>query len=146
MKRFEFRLDPLVRYRQYRERLALMEVARAKESLVQTKRKIQQIEQTRKDVSMDLDKQQTEGIGMEYFRLYAAYLGGLHRQMESEQELLVEIGKTIRETQKAAEAETVRKKTLEWIKQTEYTRYLQMLGRAEQKEADEIITLRQRFG
>ncbi len=146
MKKFKFRLDPLIRYRRHRERNALMEIARVKQVLVETKTKIRQIEQTRKDVSMDLDMQQAEGIGMDHYRIYIDYLDELRRQMESEHERLVEIGKTIRKKQEVAEAETVHRKTLEWIKQTEYTRYLQRFGRAEQEEADELITLRRRFG
>ena len=60
MKRFKFRLDPVLRYRQYRERLAMMELARARQALVLSEKKIQQVQQIRKGVITDLNARQTE--------------------------------------------------------------------------------------
>ena len=144
MKRFKFRLNPVIRYRQYRERMALIDLAGAKRALVETNNRIRQIKQTRKAAAMELEYQEAEGIGMDHYRIYTAYLDRLRRETESEGEHLVEIGRTIREKRKAVEVESINKQTLEWIKQTEYTKYLQEIGRAEQKAADELIGLRRR--
>jgi len=65
-------------------------------------------------------------------------------EIESESERLIEIGQRIREKQELVKAETIKKKTLEWIKQTEYSKYLEWLNRAEQKTADELIGLRRK--
>ena len=120
MKRFKFRLDPIIRYRQYLERLALMELAKAREELTETEKRIRKIQQTTRDVTRELSSLQAEGIGVDRYRIYADYLQGLKDKIECEDERLVEIGKAVREQHKAVEVERIKKETLEWIRQNEY--------------------------
>ena len=144
MKRFKFRLDPVIRYREYRERIAQIELARETQALIQTKNRISEIEQAKQYAACELDGEEEEGIEVDRHRLFTAYLRGLRHEIESESERLIEIGKRIREKQELVKAETIKKKTLEWIKQTEYTKYLECVNRAEQKAADEMFGLRRK--
>ncbi len=144
MKKFKFRLDPVLRYRQYREELALMELARARQALVLSKKKIQQIQQARKGVMTDLNARQTEGLEVNRYRIYAAYLQGLGEKIKSENEHLMEIGRMVKEKYETAEAERISKDTLQRVRETQYTHYLQGRDRTEQKAADELIALRGR--
>ncbi len=142
MKRFRFRLEPVIRYRQYLERLALIELARAKQDLSQTKKKIQEMQQNRKDAATELDSRQAEGMKANRYRIHTDYLQGLSDRIESENERLVGIGRTIKERHQAAETERIKKETLEWVRQSEYTKHVQRINRAEQKAADELVSLR----
>jgi len=144
MKRFKFRLDPVIRYREYRERIAQIDLARETQALIESKNRISEIEQTRRYAVSELDGEQKEGIEVDRYRVFAAYLQGLHAEIASESGRLVEIGKRIREKQQAVKAETIKKKTLEWIKQNEHSKYLEWMNRAEQKAADELIGLRRK--
>jgi flagellar FliJ protein len=146
MKKFKFRLDPVLRYRQYREELALMELAKARRALVLSKKKIQQIERGRKGVMTDLDGRQTEGLEVNRYRIYTAYLQGLGEKIKSENEHLVEIGRMVKEKHETAETERISKDTLQRVRETQYTHYLQGRDRTEQKAADELIALRKRPG
>jgi flagellar FliJ protein len=146
MKKFKFRLDPVLRYRQYREELALMELAKARQALVLSKKKIQQIQEARKGVMTDLDARQTEGLEVNRYRIYTAYLQGLGEKIESENEHLVQIGRMVKEKHETAEAERISKDTLQRVRETQYTHYLQGHDRTEQKAADELIALRKRPG
>jgi flagellar FliJ protein len=146
MKKFKFRLDPVLRYKQYREELALMELAKARQALVLSKKKIQQIQEARKGVMTDLDARQTEGLEVNRYRIYTAYLQGLGEKIESENEHLVQIGRMVKEKHETAEAERISKDTLQRVRETQYTHYLQGRDRAEQKAADELIALRRRPG
>jgi flagellar FliJ protein len=141
MKRFKFRLDPVIRYREYLERIAQIELARETQALIETKNRISEIEQTRLYAASELDGEQTEGIEVDRYRVFTAYLRGLRHEIESESERLIEIGKRIRKKQEAVKAETIKKKTLEWLKETEYSKYLEWVNRAEQKAADELVGL-----
>ena len=142
MKRFKFRLEPVIRYRQYLERLALIELARAKQDLFQTKKRIQEMQQSKKDAATELDSRQAEGMKASRYRIYTDYLQGLSDRIESENERLVGIGRTIKERHQAAETERIKKETLEWVRQSEYTKHVQRINRAEQKAADELVSLR----
>ncbi len=142
MKRFKFRLDPVIRYREYRERIAQIGLARETQALVESKNRISEIEQARRCTVSELDGEQKQGIEVDRHLIFTAYLQGLHDEIESERERLVEIDKRIREKQEAAKVETMKKKTLEWIKQTQYSKHLKWINRAEQKAADELIGLK----
>jgi flagellar protein FliJ len=139
MKRFKFSLDPVLRYREYRERIARIGLARETQALVKSKNRISEIEQARRYTASELDIEQKQGIEVDRHLVFTAYLQGLRDEIESERERLVEIDKRIREKQEAAKVETIKKKTLEWIKQTQYSKYLKWINRAEQKTADELI-------
>jgi flagellar FliJ protein len=144
MQRFRFRLDPVIKYRQYRERIALMNVARAKQTLIETTNRIRQIGKSRRAAERELDSAQAEGIEVNRYRKYAAYLDRLRSEMESENERLLEAEKTIEEKQKIAEGERIKKETFECLKQKEYVKHQQIVTRTEQKAADEFVGLRQK--
>ncbi|MBW1739599.1 MAG: flagellar export protein FliJ [Deltaproteobacteria bacterium] len=144
MKRFKFRLDPVIRYRQYLERIARIELAREKQALIESKNRIREIKQARRNTARELDREQAQGIEVDRYRVFTGYLQGLLHEIESESERLVEIGVRIRQKQEAVKAETIKKKTLEWLKQTEYNKYLEWINRAEQKAADDLSGLRRK--
>jgi flagellar export protein FliJ len=123
-----------------------MELARAKRALVLSKKKIQQIGQTRKGVVTELDARQAEGLEVNRYRIYAAYLKGLGKKIESENEHFVEISDVVRDKHEIAEASRISKETLQRLKQTQHAKYLQRSNRAEQKAADELVGLRKRPG
>ena len=81
MKRFKFRLDPVVRYREYRERIALIDLARETQALIETKNRISELEETRRSAAGDLDAEQKEGIEVDRYRGFAAYLQGLRDEI-----------------------------------------------------------------
>ncbi len=144
MQRFKFRLDPLIRCRQHRHKVALMEVAKAKRALIETTKRIRQIGQSKQAAIRERDDEQAEGIGIDEFRIYSAYLDRLSREIETENERMVENSGTIKEKQKAAEAERMSKETLEKVKEIQHINYMQRLNRAEQKATDEIARLRRK--
>ena len=142
MKRFKFRFDPVIRYREYRERIAQISLARETQALVESKNRISDIEQARRYTASELDNEQKQGIEVDRHLVFTAYLRGLSDEIESEKERLVEIDKRIREKQEAARVEMIKKKTLKWIKQTQYSKYLKWFNQTEQKAADELIGLK----
>jgi len=141
MKRFKFRLDPVIRYRQYLERIAQINLAKEKQALIETRNRISGIEQTKRHAAGELEREQEQGIEVDRHRIFTDYLRGLGEDIEFESERLIKIGKRVREKQEAVKAETIKKKTLEWIKETEYSKYLELINRAEYKEADELVGL-----
>ncbi|NVL91056.1 MAG: flagellar export protein FliJ [Desulfobacterales bacterium] len=141
MKRFKFRLDPVIRYRQYLERIAQINLAKEKQALIETRNRISGIEQTKRHAAGELEREQEQGIEVDRHRIFTDYLRGLGEDIEFESERLIEIGKRVRERQEAVKAETIKKKTLEWLKEAEYNKYLALIDRAEYKESDELIGL-----
>ncbi len=142
MKRFRFRLNPVIRYRQYREQIALMELAKAKRERIHIEEKIQGMYETKREVLRDLAFSQTRGIKAGRHRIYSAYLEGLGDQIETENDRLVEIGQTISHRHEVAEGERIKKETLELLRENERKKHLEMFEVVQQKEADEVVALR----
>ncbi|MBW2196086.1 MAG: flagellar export protein FliJ [Deltaproteobacteria bacterium] len=142
MKRFRFRLDSVIRYRQYREQIALMELAKARRERIHTEEKIQGMYETKREVLRDLAVSQTRGIKAGRHRIYSAYLDRLGDQIETENDRLVEIGQTISHRHEIAEGERIKKETLELLRENERKKHLEMIEATQQKEADEVVTLR----
>ena len=123
-----------------------MALARARHALVLSEKKIQQIQQIRKGVMTDLDARQAKRLEVNRYGIYRAYLNGLGAKMASEKELLAEIGRDVKDKYETAEAKRISKETLQWVRQTQYTDYLQSSDRAEQKAAEELVALGKRPG
>ena len=144
MKKFEFRLDPVIRYREHLERMALMELAKAKRLLLQTKNKIESLKRNRSDVTANLRSEETKGIDVSRHRLFTAYLRGVTAQIAIEKDRLVGMAATIKEKQHAFDAQRIKKESLVLLKQKKHADYLEAIDRAEQKAADELMSLRWR--
>ncbi len=124
------------------EQIALMELAKAKRERVHTEEKIQGMIETKREVLRDLAFSQARGIKAGRHRIYSAYLEGLGVQIETENDRLVEIDKTISHRHEVADGERIRKETLELLREIERKKYLEMIETAQQKEADEVVALR----
>ena len=146
MEKFGFRLDPVIRYREHLERMALMELAKAKRLLLQTKNKIEVLERNRSDVTANLRSEETKGIDVSRHRIFSAYLRGVTARIAQEKDRLVEIAATIREKQEAFDAQRIKKESLVLLRQKKHADYLEAIDRAEQKAADELMSLRWRPG
>lgn len=142
MKRFRFRLEPVVRYRQYLERIAQLDLARERQAFVKTKERISAIEETIRQAAGELEAEEDHGVDVERCRLFLVYLRGLNHDIEAENRRLGEIGRRIREKQDIVKGKSIKRKTMELLKKHEYFKYLEWVGIAEQKMADELIALR----
>jgi flagellar FliJ protein len=145
VKNFKFRLDPVLRYRRYLERLALMELAKAKTAIALTTSEIAKREALKKEAAAGLGLRETEGMSVREHRIYAAYLRGLDDQIEGAKVRLAKLVEDVRKKHEAAEAHRVKKETLEAIRNKEHNDHLEKFYRAQQKEADELFGLRHKI-
>lgn len=144
MKQFRFRLEPVLRYRKHVEQMALMELARAKRSLFETTQRITSLRCIQHDAAMTLRNEESQGIDVARHRIFSAYLQGLNERIATQNDRLIEIQALIREKQKIFEAERIKRESLELLRQKKHARYVEECILAEQKGADELMSLRWR--
>lgn len=142
MKQFKFKLDPVLRYRTYRLRTELMNLAWAKQELAETQRAIQQIHERKRNVSLALDAEQSRGMAAGRYQVYKAYVDGLDTELVEKQEQQAKSAQQVSERHGLVEAERIKKESLEHLRAERKKAYLQMLERAEQKASDELVGLR----
>lgn len=146
MKRFDFKLASVLRYRAYRTQMALMRLAEAKQQRLAVKRRIQGFREEKQAGNRELKQLEVNGMNGQRLRMYCAYLDGLDDREAQEEKRLREIDDRVDERRHAAESERIGRETLERLQERQKKAHLQMLGRAEQKAVDEVLTLRFQVG
>ncbi|MBW2108433.1 MAG: flagellar export protein FliJ [Deltaproteobacteria bacterium] len=144
MKAFRFRLDPVVRYRRYLEQTALMDLAKAKQSLDRIQKKIETLKQELLWADKQLCSEEEQGIDVGRHRIYVAYLRGLNQRIAVESNRLVEQEAVVREKEKAVKAQRTKRRSLEQLREKAFGRYEKHVRAEEQKAADELVSLRWR--
>ena len=142
MKRFKFRLASVLRYRKHVEQMALMELANAKRSLFEVMQRIKALQRIQYDAAVALRNEESRGIDVARHRVFSAYVQGLSDRIATQNDRLIELNVTVREKQKIFEAERIKRESLELLKQNSHARHVKELSLAEQKAADEIMSLR----
>jgi len=142
-KRFQFRVEAVLKMRRQAERLAMRKMADAQ-------RKVADIENSVRDLQRRLAEQDelvrrgvlTGTVDVTYMSLYRRHVMALHRR-------IIGLGHELREAmldlarQRAKATEAIKqRKVLSTLKDKMRTRYLEGLQRAEQHETDDMNLMR----
>jgi len=76
------------------------------------------------------------------YQIYRSYINKLDMDLEKAHRRLKELGKQVKAKENVLKEETIRKKTLENLKDLQFDRFMQQLNKEEQKEMDEVVILR----
>ena len=144
MKRFVFRLEPVLNYKIHQERMAQLEVAKARTALQACEAKIMALMKDANETARDLEDRIHEGISMDQYRFYTNYLSSMDRLIENEKERQSLLVKQLADKQNQLRQKTIDKKTLEILKEKQRETYYQDANVFFQKEADDMVTIRQK--
>lgn len=143
MKKFKFRLEPLMRYREFLERQKQLEVAKARSDVLSCE---QSIERTRIAFSETVNLLEDDlGKGMDAVRFLRVknYLSGLESFENTEKERRSKLIGILTQRQKELEKKSIEKKAIEKLKLKQKEEYYTVMNKEEQKSLDDIIILRQ---
>lgn len=142
MKRFKFRLDPVIRHREYLERLAMLELAKRRQVAAEVQKGIDALHQERKRALEELFNRQQDGMSMDEHGLFINYLDGLAGSISQEEARVIELSKAVAAQQAEVMSATTRKKTIQKLRENQYKKFLEEVSRKQQKELDELVALR----
>ncbi len=142
MKRFEFKLQPLLSYRQYLERLAQQNTARANMNVQDCEKQITQLRQTYDQNADTIENIVTKGVKASEFRRYHDYLDSVESSIEDEKLRKIDLKKVLKEKLLELKKKSVDKKVMEIYREKLKAEYTQEILKIEQKELDEISTLK----
>lgn len=143
MKKFRFRLESLVRYREFLERRKQLEVAKARSDVISCE---QSIEQTRISFSHAvnlLEDNLCKGMDAERFLRVTNYLSGLESFENMEKKRHVKLLGILTRRQEELAKKSVEKKAIEKLKLRQKEEYYATMLKEEQKSLDDIVILRQ---
>ena len=144
MKRFSFRLAPVLNYKVHQEHMAQLEVAKARKALDQCEAKLNALMKDANETARDLDTRISKGISMDQYRFYTNYLSSMDTLIEREKNQRSLLAKELTEKQNQLRQKTIDKKTLETLKDKQREAYYQDANAFFQKEADDMVTIRQK--
>ena len=142
MKRFEFKLESLLRFRTHLEQVAKQELARAVLELTTCQEQIQVLESSHKTWTDQLEKQVKKGVAAAVFRQHHEYLSAIRQMIAGEKQRERYLEKVVTDKRAALKKRSVDKKAMERLREKRGKEYAHEMLLAEQKELDEISSLK----
>lgn len=142
MKRFNFKLQPLLNYREYLERVAKQNTARAQMDVALCEKQIMELKNTQDLQTKIVENELEHGISAFEFRQYCDYLDSVEIHMEQEKSRKIKLSGILREKLLELKKKTIDKKAMEFYRERLKTDYTQTILKTEQKEMDEISSLK----
>ncbi len=142
MKRFIFRLEALLRYREHLEHLAQQEAAKAYSKVLACEKRIADFIEDLRRTAHELDERMIEGINAQQYQLYSSYLTGLESSLERERNHHKDRLNILVQKQKILSQKSVEKKVLENLKERQKTEYYTEMTKNLQKETEEMNIIR----
>lgn len=142
MKRFQFRLEPLLRYREHLLQQAQLEVARVRADLLACEERILQHEKDYQETGQELDGEIAAGIESKRYKHYTAYLAGVESNLAAENQRRKELLKRLDEKHRHLLQRSIDKKVLENFKNRRREDYYRQSLKTIQKESDDTSILR----
>lgn len=142
MKRFAFRLQPLLNYREYLERLAQQGVARTQVDIRHCEQQIEQLKARMVKSQADLDTDMQKGLNARQFRQHYQFMGRVESDIRDELVSKEKLLKTLALRLETLKKKTIDRKVIEKLKQRRSEEYSQAFQKSEQKTLDEISSVK----
>lgn len=142
MKRFEFKFEPLLNYREYLERLAMQDTARTNVDIKNCEILIKELENTWERSSREIEKNVKKGIKASFFRQCQGYLDSVQNGIEQENDRKKQLKKLLEKKLSELKKKSLDKRVMEVYKEKLNREYTQERIKTEQKESDEIVSLK----
>ena len=143
MKRFQFRLEPLLRYREHLLGQAQQEVAGIRADVLACDERITLLEKDSAVTNQELDKEVSGGIDVKRYQHYTKYLEGIESNLGAENLSRKQMVKLFEEKQKHLHQRSIDKKVLENLKNRRRDDYYKDLIQRLHKETDDTVIDRQ---
>jgi flagellar protein FliJ len=142
MKKFKFRLEPLLRYREYIEQQKKLEVAKARTDVLTSEQAIAHSRREAGETHTKLETDLATGVDAYQFQLFCNYLSGLERSTEIEKERRKNFLVALTQKQKELSEKAVERKVIGNLKNRQKEAYYTEMMKEEQKELDDTVILR----
>jgi len=142
MKRFSFRLNSILNYRGYLERRAQRDLFNVRNEYMEREKTVKRLAEKRREIARKRSDEGFRGIDVSLYQIYRSFLQKLDQDLENAH-MSVKEGKEKVEAQQAVlKKESIKKRTLEILRDLQLRKHLEGLEREEQKVLDELVIIR----
>lgn len=142
MKRFEFRLQPLLKYRQYLEKIAQQKTAQAQMAVKTCEDQLVQLQQTRDLQADEIEAVVARGVSASELRWHHQYLDFVETSIHDQQLKKIELKKTLKEKLLELKKKSMDKEAMALYREKMKNQYIQEMIKIEEKELDEMSSLK----
>ncbi len=142
MKQFSFRLEKVLRYRKYLESNAQIKLMDAINEYHKKENSIRMIVAKRKELADECGGEKEKGMDVARYRLYHRYFRKLNDEQEAGGLALKKTEEKVQTHRVLLKKESIKKKTLETLKEVQHGRYQEISGKEEQKMMDQTAIIR----
>jgi len=142
MKPFSFRLDSILNYRNYLEKRARRNLANAINEYIGWEREIERLSKKRIEIAGKCSDEGLRGMDVPKYHMYRSFLQRVSDDLERANMSLKKAEEKIEEKKAALKDKSIKKKTLETLKDLQRKRYMRRLETEEQKTIDELVIMK----
>ena len=146
MKKFNFKLQSVLKYRSHLENLARQEAMKALMDITQCENAMAQIRQERQSLALRIEQETTKGVSAQMFRHYNDYLDALDADIVRKENEKIQLNKVLAVKQQTLIQKGVERKAIERLKEKKRAEYIDEMMAEEQKIADDIASLKKARG
>jgi flagellar export protein FliJ len=139
MKPFTFRLDKILGYRKHLNKIAQIDLFNAKNECIRREKEVKRLYEKRKEIAKSCGEEGIKGIDVPRYKIYQAYLYKIMHDLELAHTCLKKEKENVTAKKTILANESIKKKTLEALKDSQYYKYLELSEREDQKTLDEIV-------
>ncbi|MBF0302473.1 MAG: flagellar export protein FliJ [Desulfamplus sp.] len=142
MKKFNFRLQPVLKYREHLENIAKQEYFQASMDVKSAEEQIKQMEQGYQITSDNVEQETRKGIPAQLFRQYNDYLEALENDIILKRKEHEQLQKVLAVKQQALTKKSVERKVIERLREKKKSEYVEEFMAEDQKRADDMTSLK----
>lgn len=139
MKPYSFRLNKILDYRKYLRKRAQIDVFNARNECQKREKEVLRLVEQRLEISEERREEETQGVSVPVYQIFQAFLKKIDYDLEGAHLSLNEGKEKVMVKEAILEQASIKKKTLETLKDLQHKKYMETLGREEQKILDEIV-------
>jgi flagellar export protein FliJ len=139
MKPYSFRLNKILDYKKYLRKRAQIDVFNARNECQEREKEVLRLVDKKEGVSEECSEKEIKGMSVPEYQIFKKFLNKIDCDLEDAHLRLDEGKEKVTVEEAILKQASIKKKTLETLKDLTYEKYMETLGREEQKILDEIV-------
>ena len=141
MKSYSFRLNKILDYRKYLRKRAQIDVFNARIECQKREKELLGLVDQRAEISEECSEEETKGMSVPVYQIFQSFMKKIDYDLKDAHLKLNEEKEKVMVKETILKIASIKKKTLETLKDLQYKKYMETLGREEQKILDEIVII-----
>jgi flagellar FliJ protein len=139
MKSYSFRLNKILDYRKYLRKRAQIDVFNARIECQKREKELLSLVDQRAEISEECSEEETRGMSVPVYQIFQSFMKKIDYDLKDAHLKLNEEKEKVMVKETILKIASIKKKTLETLKDLQYKKYMETMRREEQKILDEIV-------